>query len=72
MSLKAATIIATIRRAGPYLAIELILPGGSILALILWLVRNRASVRQHLAGIASAARNAGQLVAVRPPTASTL
>jgi hypothetical protein len=25
------------RRAGPYLALELILPGGSILALALWL-----------------------------------
>jgi len=26
---------------GPYLAIELILPGGSILALLLWLYRHR-------------------------------
>ena len=72
MSLRAATIIAAIRRAGPYLAVELILPGGSIVALILWLLRNRASVRHDLARIASAVRNAGQLVAARPSTASTL
>ena len=26
---------------GPYLAIELIMPGGSILALLLWLYRRR-------------------------------
>jgi hypothetical protein len=49
MSLRIATIIACIRQAAPYLAIELILPGGSIIALCLWLVRNRASLRARLA-----------------------
>jgi hypothetical protein len=49
MSLRLATIIACIRRAAPYLAIELILPGGSIIALCLWLVRNRTRLRASLA-----------------------
>jgi hypothetical protein len=49
MSLRIATIIACIRRAAPYLAIELILPGGSIIALCLWLVRNRTRLRTSLA-----------------------
>jgi hypothetical protein len=30
---------------GPYLAIELIAPGGSVLALLLWLYRHRAAAR---------------------------
>ena len=30
------------RALGPYAAIELILPGGSLIALSLWAVRNRA------------------------------
>ncbi len=33
------------RSLGPYLAIELILPGGSIVALLLWTYRHRAAVR---------------------------
>ena len=47
MSLRIAKIIACIRQAAPYLAIELILPGGSIIALILWLLRNRAGRPEH-------------------------
>jgi hypothetical protein len=43
------TIIACIRRAAPYLAIELILPGGSLIALCLWLLKNRARRRGSLA-----------------------
>ncbi|MGB6488659.1 MAG: hypothetical protein WBE91_17405 [Steroidobacteraceae bacterium] len=49
MSLRIATIISCIRRAAPYLAIELILPGGSLIALCLWIVRNRARLRSALA-----------------------
>jgi len=30
----------------PYLAIELIAPGGSLLALLLWLYRHRAGARK--------------------------
>jgi hypothetical protein len=35
----AMRLIAAGRAFGPYLAIELILPGGSLLALLLWLYR---------------------------------
>lgn len=35
----ATKMIAVGRTFGPYLAIELILPGGSLLALLLWLYR---------------------------------
>lgn len=49
MSLRIATIISCLRRAAPYLAIELILPGGSLIALCLWIVRNRARLRGSLA-----------------------
>jgi hypothetical protein len=38
--------IQVLRRFGPYAAIELLLPGGSLLAILLWLYRrNRAGVR---------------------------
>jgi hypothetical protein len=35
-------LIAVGRTFGPYLAIELILPGGSLVALLLWLYRTAA------------------------------
>lgn len=73
MSPRIAKILACIRNAGPYLAIELILPGGSIIALILWLLRNRPAVRRTLAKFRWRAGNAAQFVAVLDPsTASTL
>ena len=34
-------LIQFTRNAGPYLAIELLLPGGSVIALLLWLFRKR-------------------------------
>ena len=73
MSPLIANIIASIRRAGPYLAIELILPGGSLIGLILWLAKNRGSLKHRLAKIRFRAETAPQLAAVfRPSTASTL
>jgi hypothetical protein len=39
------------RSLGPYLAIELILPDGSIGALLLWTYRHRAAARQTLTRI---------------------
>lgn len=73
MSPRIAKILACIRHAGPYLAIELVLPGGSIIALTLWLLRNRPAVRRILARIRLRAGNAAQFAAVLdPPTASTL
>ena len=38
----ALKVIAAGRTFGPYLAIELLLPGGSLLALLLWLYRTYA------------------------------
>ena len=34
-------LIQAARTASPYLAIELLLPGGSVIALLLWLFRHR-------------------------------
>jgi hypothetical protein len=34
-------LLQVVRSASPYLAIELLLPGGSIIALLLWLFRRR-------------------------------
>lgn len=73
MSLRIVKTIAGIRRAAPYLAIELILPGGSIVALILWLLRNRACLQRLPAKILLRAKGVAQSAAVlRPSTASTL
>ncbi|HKA40624.1 MAG TPA: hypothetical protein VKF40_01415 [Burkholderiales bacterium] len=33
------SLVALTRAAGPYLAIELLLPGGSVIALLIWLYR---------------------------------
>lgn len=71
MSPQIAKIIAGIRRVAPYLAIELILPGGSLVALTLWLLRNRSSLRQTLARIHSGARAAFQSAAILRPSASS-
>ncbi len=38
----ALKVIAAGRTFGPYLAIELLLPGGSLVALLLWLYRTYA------------------------------
>jgi len=35
--------IALLRSLGPYAALELVLPGGSLLALLLWLYRHRST-----------------------------
>jgi hypothetical protein len=40
-----AWILGALRSLGPYLAIELILPGGSIVALLLWAYRHRSAPR---------------------------
>ena len=41
-------LIQVARNASPYLAIELLLPGGSVIALLLWLFRHRF---KHEAGL---------------------
>ena len=42
-----------VRSLGPYLAIELILPGGSIVALLLWTFRNQPAAREIAGRIAA-------------------
>lgn len=37
--------LAALRQLGPYAAIELILPGGSLIALVLWLYRRHKNSR---------------------------
>ena len=38
-------LLVLLRNVGPYAAIELLLPGGSIVALLYWWYRHRASAR---------------------------
>jgi hypothetical protein len=38
-------LIEQIREFGPYVAAELLLPGGTLVALALWLYRRRAALR---------------------------
>ena len=40
-----ARIGAILRQIGPYAAIEILLPGGTLMALLLWLYRRSVSVR---------------------------
>jgi len=40
-------IVEQFRTLGPYFAVELILPGGSLLALLLWLYRRRLALHRH-------------------------
>jgi len=44
----AARGLALVRSLGPYAAIELLLPGGSVLAVLLWLYRRRRRTRLTL------------------------
>jgi len=45
----AAAVVAKLRDLAPYAAIELVLPGGSLMALLLWLYRRRKKVPVFLA-----------------------
>ena len=38
-----AKIVAVARNFGPYLALEMLLPGGSLIAFLLWLYRSRSN-----------------------------
>lgn len=41
LAVRAATVVAKLRDLAPYAAIELILPGGSLMALLLWFYRRQ-------------------------------
>ena len=38
-------LMGVVRRVGPYAAIEVVLPGGSLVVLLLWFLRSRKDVR---------------------------
>ncbi|HEV8553521.1 MAG TPA: hypothetical protein VGR65_09080 [Casimicrobiaceae bacterium] len=40
-------MVGQLRSLGPYVAVELILPGGSLLALLLWLYRHRLALNRR-------------------------
>jgi hypothetical protein len=42
-------LIQFARNASPYLAVELLLPGGSVIALLLWLYRHRFKKEAEMA-----------------------
>ncbi len=39
--------LAGLRQLGPYALVELVMPGGTVLALLLWLYRRRKNVEVH-------------------------
>jgi hypothetical protein len=39
--------LAGVREFGPYAALELLLPGGSVIAVLLWLYRRHRRVEVH-------------------------
>jgi hypothetical protein len=41
-----AGVVSKLRKLAPYAAIELLLPGGSVIALLLWLYRSRQRAGQ--------------------------
>jgi hypothetical protein len=75
-----ARLLTILRRLGPYAAIEILLPGGTLMALLLWLYRRsvytRARVRTaeqaayaHLCmecGVANGHFELGSIITLRP------
>ena len=53
-----ARLPALLREIGPFAAIELLLPGGSLIALLFWLLRRRGSIRMRISGSRAPARSA--------------
>lgn len=65
-------LLETARNATPYLLIEVVLPGGTLIALLLWLLRNRNELDLQrrfrigrIAGLASSSLRA--LASLREP-----
>lgn len=44
LSAYTAVVVARLRELAPYAAIELVLPGGSLMALLLWLYRRQKAL----------------------------
>ena len=66
-----ARLTALLRDLGPYAAIELLLPGGSVIALLIWLYRYRANAGQRRHEFpppsARAAAVIGESIGISPP-----
>jgi hypothetical protein len=41
MIARAKTLLPAVRALGPYLLVELVLPGGTLIALLMWLAQQR-------------------------------
>jgi hypothetical protein len=61
-----ARLPALLRGLGLYAAIELLLPGGSLIALLIWLYRHRASVGQRVHQLAPASTRAAAVISGSP------
>ena len=63
-----ARMVASIRSLGPYVAIEVLLPGGSIIALALWVYRRRRKARDAdaVAQVTAPAASAAPLRCLTP------
>jgi hypothetical protein len=62
--------VVALRGLGPYAAIELVLPGGTVLALLLWLYRRhrrRATTRRELTASAGGAVAENDLAQLAQP-----
>jgi hypothetical protein len=66
-----ARAVGSIRSVGPYVAIELLLPGGSIIALALWTYRRRRATRGSASTVSTAAVPAERGVPFRCATPCT-
>jgi hypothetical protein len=54
----AAAVMVRLKALAPYALIELVLPGGSVMALLLWLYRRRKNGLRPIGGGASVAAGA--------------
>jgi hypothetical protein len=62
-----ARLPALLRGLGLYAAIELLLPGGSLIALLVWLYRRRGSVGQRGHQLLPATTRAAAVIGGIPP-----
>jgi hypothetical protein len=63
--------LGRVRQLAPYAAIELVLPGGTLLAILLWLYRRRQRAREAaLTGPASPDRSRVGMITGRPSALS--
>jgi hypothetical protein len=60
-------LVARLRQLAPYALMELMLPGGSVIALLLWFCRTRSRKKSAAAGdITNGSRRIGRRIAQQP------